>query len=123
MASSRGRFMADWLHAIVRPRFLMFWFRTEPCRYHRSWGWNTIKHAFGADILIDVRPMYAITVSNDSPICPLFGSCIRQSPRPGKRNADYPPIHELSRNRVIGDVYILNSDFLYLYRSVHTMPP
>ena len=104
-----------------RPSFL-FRFETQSGRHPRSSSGNAVKHAFGADILIDVWPMDAMTVSDDFPVCPLFERCLGQPPRPGQRHADCAPIHELSRNGIFGDSYVFNSHFLYLYRNVHLMP-
>ena len=67
-----------------------------------------MKHAFDTDVLIDIRPMYSLTGPDETEIGPLLPRGLRQSPRPGKRHADYATVREVRDDFVLCDAHVLD---------------
>ena len=66
-------------------------------RSRRSWRRNSMQHAVDTDVRINVRPVHAYTVADQFPMFALGGGCVRQSPRPGERNAHATPVNQKRR--------------------------
>ena len=49
------------------PRVLRSW----------TWYWNAVQHPFRADVLVDIGPVYAVSIANQLPMRPLFWCRIR----------------------------------------------
>src|SRR3989442_14780734 len=84
--------------------------------------WSAGEHAFRADVFVDVRPVHALTVTDDLVFRPLGRGGSGKPPRPGKRDADDPTICEIGRDRLVGDLNALDPGFAPS-RSAHPMPP
>ena len=82
---------------------------------------DAIKHAFDADVLVDIRPMYSLTGPDKTEIRPLLPGGLRQSPRPSKRHADYTTVGEVRDDLVLCDAHVLDARVV-ASRNVHAMP-
>src|SRR3972149_5716993 len=54
----------------------------------RPMRWDAVKHALDTDVLVEVRPMDTLAGADETKVCSLLGSRLRQTPRPGQRNTD-----------------------------------
>jgi hypothetical protein len=70
-----------------------------------------MKHAIGADVLIDVRPVHSVSISNQRPIGSLLRFGVGEAPRPGERHADDTPVNQVGGDRLVRDIDVIDARF------------
>ena len=83
---------------------------------------DAVKHTLGTDVLIDVRPMNPLTGPDETEMCPLLRSSLRETPGPGQRNADDAAACKMRDDLVVGDPHVLDA-WLSAGHNVDAMPP
>ena len=68
-----------------------------------------MKHAFDADVFVDVRPVDTLAAADDAKVQALRRACLGKTPRPGERNADHAPVDQMSSDLVTGDPHLLDA--------------
>jgi hypothetical protein len=61
-----------------------------------------MKHAFDADIFVNVRRVDSLTGTDDAKVQALSRACLGETPQPGERNADHAPVDQMSSDLVDG---------------------
>ena len=82
-----------------------------------------MKHALDTDVFIDIRPVDALTGTDDTEVCALLLCGVRETPRPGQRNANDSPVHKTRHDFILGDVSILDAWLDASCHSAHAIPP
>src|ERR1700730_8956222 len=82
---------------------------------------NPVQHSLRAQVLVDVRPMYALPIADECVMSALGRCRLGKPPGPHKRYADDPSIDEIGGDHLISDLDTLDSRFSR-YRSAHARP-
>jgi hypothetical protein len=82
-----------------------------------------MKHPFDTDVLVDIRPVDALTRTDETEVGPLLRCGVRETPRPGQGNADNPTVCKTRHDFILGDVRVLDAGLDASRHSVHAMPP
>src|SRR5206468_8896691 len=83
---------------------------------------DPLKHAFDAEIFIEVGPVNSLPIADDFVIVSLLRSRVTQSPRPCQRHTDDAPIHKMESNQIIGNAY-LSYPRVSINRNAHATSP
>src|SRR5262249_20325789 len=68
------------------------------------------QQALGAEILVDIRPVDAVSATSDFPILPLLASGREQSRKPRERNRDTPAVNQIDYEPVVVELNVLDSN-------------
>src|SRR5213594_3606810 len=94
----------------------------QSSRASASAGALECRRAFSADVVIHLRPVHALTVTDDLVFRPLGRAGGGKPPRPGERDADDPAVCEMGRDPLVGDLDAPDPG-VAVSRSAHPMPP
>jgi hypothetical protein len=72
-------------------------------------GGGAVQHAVDADVFVSIGPVEAFAVADDFPAGALGGRGAGKPPRPGKRDADGAPVHQVGDDRFVGNFHRLGS--------------
>src|SRR6266850_607287 len=70
----------------------------------RATGGDPIEHAFDTDVLVDVRPVHALAGPDEAELRALLERGLRESPRPGKWDADNSAVYEVRDDFIFCDL-------------------
>lgn len=89
----------------------------------RSHRWCATQQPFGAQILVDIRPMNAIPATTFFPMGALVGCRIKEPWIPSQRGGDGTAIHQIDDQAVLVTAHIKDSLVGDLNRNIHATSP
>jgi hypothetical protein len=77
-----------------------------------------MQHAFGAYILVDIRPVKPLTIAENREMLSLLRGSLRQAPSPGQRDADSTSVSEVSNNLILRNLDSQEARFCHTTPSI-----
>ena len=96
------------------------WLRGGPASLGR---WSAAQETFGAKILVEVRPVDAVTATTDFPVRSLLHAGTQEPRIPVQRDSNRAPIDEVHSERRLGDMHVAHALARIRLGSMHTISP